>query len=56
MARTPSTLCLWNLQLNGLIDLACRTAGCNLTRKEWEQYFPGQEYRKTCEQWLLEED
>jgi WD40 repeat protein len=46
---------LWNLRLNELIGLAGRTAGRNLTRAEWEQYFPGQGYRKTYEQWPLEE-
>jgi len=45
---------LWNLRLGELVDLACRTAGRNLTRAEWEQYFPGQDYRRTCEQWSLE--
>jgi tetratricopeptide (TPR) repeat protein len=43
-----NTARLWNLRLDELIDLACRTAGRNLTRAEWERYFPGQEYRKTC--------
>ncbi len=42
---------LWKLRLDEMIDLACRTAGRNLTRGEWEQYFAGQAYRKTCEQW-----
>jgi len=42
---------LWRVRLDELVDLACRTAGRNLTRAEWEQYFPGQEYHKTCEQW-----
>jgi len=46
---------LWNLRLGELMDLACRTAGRNLTRAEWEQYFPGQEYRRTCERPLEEE-
>jgi len=49
-----STARLWNLRLDELVDLACRTAGRNLTRAEWAQYFPGQEYRRTCEQWPLE--
>jgi cell division protein FtsB len=49
-----NTARLWNLRLDELIDLACRTTGRNLTREEWEQYSPGQEYRKTCERWPLE--
>ena len=28
--------------------LACRTAGRNLTRAEWQQYFPAEPYRATC--------
>jgi hypothetical protein len=27
---------------------ACRIANRNMTRAEWESYFPGQTYRKTC--------
>lgn len=50
------TVRLWDLRLDELVDLACRTAGRNLTREEWEQYFPGQGYRQTCEQWPLEEE
>jgi WD40 repeat protein len=30
------------------INLACQTAGRNLTTEEWEQAFPGQPFRKTC--------
>jgi len=51
-----STARLWNLRLDELVDLACRIAGRNLTRAEWNQYLPGQAYRKTCEQWPLEGD
>ena len=39
---------VWMLQLDELIDLACRTVGRNLSGVEWEQYAPGQLYRKTC--------
>jgi hypothetical protein len=39
-----------------LIELACRTAGRNLTKAEWEQYFHKDvPYRKTCAQWPLQE-
>jgi WD domain, G-beta repeat len=38
----------WNMRLDELRDLACRTAGRNLTEEEWKTYFPGQAYRKTC--------
>ena len=38
----------WRLRRDGLLDLACRTAGRNLTQEEWRQYLPGDPYRKTC--------
>ncbi len=47
---------LWNLHLDELIDLACRVAGRNLSQAEWEQFLPGQAYRKTCGQWPLEKE
>lgn len=31
------------------MELACRTAGRNLTQEEWNQYFREEPYRKTCE-------
>jgi WD40 repeat protein len=39
---------VWDLDLDGLINIACRTTGRNLYTKEWEQYFPGENYRTTC--------
>ena len=42
------TIHIWNLWPSELIDLACRTAGRNLTQREWEQYFPSEKYRFTC--------
>ena len=50
-ASSDNTARLWTLRLDELVDLACQTAGRNLTRAEWEQYLPGEAYRKTCEQW-----
>jgi hypothetical protein len=41
-------VCLWNMRLDELMKLACRTARRNLTEKEWQQYFYGQPYQKTC--------
>ena len=32
----------------------CARAGRNFTQAEWQEYFPGEAYRKTCEQWPLE--
>ena len=41
-------VCLWNMRLDELMKLACHTAGRNLTKEEWQQYFYGQSYQKTC--------
>ena len=30
------------------VRAACATAGRNLTRGEWERYFAGEDYRRTC--------
>jgi hypothetical protein len=48
-----NTIILWSIDPS-LIEKACQRAGRNFTRTEWEQYFPGEKYRKTCEQWSLE--
>jgi WD40 repeat protein len=39
---------LWNLRLDELKEVACRTAGRDLTREEWQQYMGDQPYHKTC--------
>jgi WD40 repeat protein len=41
---------LYHVRLEDLIVLACRTAGRNLTKTEWELSFGDQPYRKTCPQ------
>ena len=41
------TVRLWCVQVDELIRLAGRTAGRNLTKDEWQLYFPGEKYRKT---------
>jgi len=48
------TVILWDLDPISWINKACQRVGRNFTRAEWAQYFPGEEYRKTCEQWPLE--
>lgn len=45
---------LWNVNIDDWIELSCSITGRNLTRAEWSQYFPNEEYRKTCDQWPLE--
>jgi WD40 repeat protein len=42
----------WPLRADALIARACRAAGRNLTASEWQSYFPGEDYRPTCDQWL----
>jgi hypothetical protein len=39
---------LWDMKLESWIEKACRVANRNLRRAEWELYFSGQKYRKTC--------
>jgi WD40 repeat protein len=38
---------VWRLGYDELMDVARRTAGRNLTKREWDQYFPGLPYRET---------
>lgn len=33
-----NTARLWDLRLDELVELACRTAGRSLTKEEWAQY------------------
>ena len=49
-----ATARLWKLDIGELITTACRVVGRNLTRVELAQYFPDEDYRKTCDQWELE--
>jgi hypothetical protein len=46
-----STIRLWPLHLDEMVDQACQAAGRNLTRAEWRQFLPGEPYHKTCPQW-----
>jgi WD40 repeat protein/energy-coupling factor transporter ATP-binding protein EcfA2 len=45
----------WQSTATSLVDLACQTAGRNLSRTEWETYLVDSQYRKTCDQWPIEE-
>ncbi|HSF80333.1 MAG TPA: WD40 repeat domain-containing protein [Anaerolineales bacterium] len=47
----PGFIHLWLLPLDDLKNLACSNVGRNLSRQEWQQYFPGQSYRVTCANW-----
>ena len=55
-ATYHNTLVLWNLDPEFWVTFACQRAGRNLTRSEWAQYFPGENYRATCPQWPVELD
>ena len=46
------TVARWNIE--EWKQLACRLAGRNLTQAEWEQFFPSDPYRATCEQFPLQ--
>jgi WD40 repeat protein len=50
------TVSLWSMDINHLIATACKVVGRNFSQAEWAQYFPNEEYRKTCEQWPLESE
>jgi WD40 repeat protein len=43
-----SNVFLWNMEISDWIEMACERAGRNMTQAEWETYFPGEPYRKTC--------
>jgi WD40 repeat protein len=47
---TSTNAGLYHVRLEDLIQLACRTAGRNLTKTEWKLSFGDQPYRKTCPQ------
>jgi WD40 repeat protein len=51
-----NTFVLWELAPEFWVKLACQRAGRNITRSEWMQYFPGENYRATCPQWPVEMD
>lgn len=48
-ASQDGTLILWTLDPALWIERACRRAGRNLTQAEWQVYFPGEAYRRTCQ-------
>jgi WD40 repeat protein len=50
------TIILWDLNPQSWIESNCERVSRNLTRAEWAQYFPNEEYRTTCPQWPLEPD
>lgn len=49
------TIMFWNLHPEGWVQKACDLVKRNFSFLEWQQYFPNEAYRKTCEQWPLEQ-
>jgi WD40 repeat protein len=47
LSKSLGTVRLWPL-LDELVELGCQKVRRNLTREEWAQYMPGEEYRPTC--------
>jgi WD40 repeat protein len=47
-ASHDSTVRVWHARVDDLIELACRTAGRNLTEAEWREFVAYGPYRKTC--------
>jgi hypothetical protein len=46
---------LWNFDTESWPEIACETAGRNLTREEWDAFGPRTaEYRATCPQYPIE--
>jgi hypothetical protein len=49
---TPDHLLVWDLTPGDWADIACRAAGRNMTREEWEQFsWSDEPYRRTCAEW-----
>jgi hypothetical protein len=48
ISHTDRGAVLWELDPRNWEELACRIAGRNLTRAEWNQYLPGRDYHRTC--------
>jgi WD40 repeat protein len=53
-----TTLRLWSMDTDQLLQRGCKLVGRNYTREEWKKYFPGKEYpanpeAATCPQWTL---
>ena len=55
-ASVDGTAGLWDVALpsrSSLREKACRIAGRNFTRVEWERFLPGKPYEETCSQWSV---
>jgi len=50
-SRSSLSMSIWDFDPLNWQILACQRASRNFSQEEWAQYFPGEEYRKTCPQW-----
>jgi hypothetical protein len=51
----PDSALVWNLDVAEWAEIACRVAGSNLRRSEWDQWGPRDEgYRSICDQYPIE--
>jgi len=41
---------LWDTDPQSWLKKSCQRVGRNLTREEWNKYFPAEDYRQTCDQ------
>jgi len=51
VSRSLYEVIVWNLNMDDWENKICSQVGRNFTQDEWQQYFPGEEYRLTCTQW-----
>ncbi|MDQ2692028.1 MAG: WD40 repeat domain-containing protein [Chloroflexota bacterium] len=51
-----NSVILWDLDPASWVEKSCQRAGRNFSALEWGQFFSGQDYRMTCEQWPVEVD
>jgi hypothetical protein len=42
---------LWSADRERVARRLCEVASRNLSRSEWDQYLPEEDFSKTCEQW-----
>lgn len=54
LVSASNEIIVWDLDPQLWVEKSCQRAGRNLTRAEWTQYFPNEEYRVTCAQWPLQ--
>lgn len=55
VTTTTEAVRVWNLDTSTWPDLACRVAGRNMTKAEWDQFGPRDtDYRATCPQYGIE--